>query len=151
MMSRFFIFVIIVGAFTGCYKDVDNTTTKNYPEPPTTIINSKLVGSVEDSAENLIEKYTLLVAGESSLVDSKYYTLSLNQISKYDQTIWVTQNDEVISMAHRPIQENDINEISFKTFSTWTKKLIDQNQELAFTTGALLSIDFSKYTATSTC
>jgi len=109
-MTRSYIFLLAV-LMTGCYQDVDNTTSETEVDPVPTLVNTKLSGSVTGQSGELLDDYELSWYNGRYTGESGYFITDLLLADKAGHTVFVLRDGRAQGLYQLPVFENDINSL----------------------------------------
>lgn len=125
LKGKFTIYIILMLAMSGCYKDHDIKEEETHIEETAVYINTNIVGKVENHKGDLIDNYKLKVGIDEYKIDKEFFNISLQGVRKKGQIIKAIKDDHTIGLSTMVIVENDYNKV-----------IIDQLQESKMISGA---------------
>lgn len=112
---------------SSCYDSVDDSLVIEADPDTPTLVTTAITGSVVDADNIEISNYQLSVGHLLENIESKRFLVQLEDVNKKGQAIYVKDGNQINSMLHTQLIENDINLVKLQIFDPMNSSLISSS------------------------
>ncbi len=128
---------------SSCYDSVDDSI-KIASDPDTPIlVSTAITGSVVDANDLEITNYQLTVGELTETVENERFLVQLESINKKGQTLYIKEDNQINSILHTPLIENDINLVKIQMFNPLNSSLISSSDPSLIDISSTISLKIS--------
>ena len=121
------IYLLSILCLTACYDNMDNSIVLDTQDDAPILITTAITGSVVDASDSELTNYQLSVSSEVKNIEGRRFLVQLEEVNKKGQAIYVKEGDQINSMLHTQLIENDINLVKLQIFDPMNSSLISSS------------------------